>query len=55
MIKNTTNAFMGGYESPDAKVLSLMGQAEILAQSGNYGQSGHAGADDSYNVYGEDF
>lgn len=35
MIKNTTNAFMrGGYESPDAKVLSLMGQSEILASSG---------------------
>lgn len=36
MIKNTTNAFMGGYESPDAKVLSLMGQAEILASSGAF-------------------
>lgn len=35
MIKNITNAFMrGGYESPNAKVLSLMGQAEILASSG---------------------
>lgn len=36
MIKNTTNAFKGGYESPDAKVLSLMGQtAMMLNASGN--------------------
>lgn len=57
MINNTAKAFRGGYESPDAKVLTLMGQAEILAQSGTntYGLNGCAGADDLYNVYEEDF
>lgn len=55
MIKNATNAFTGSYESPDAKVLTLMGQAELLAGSGPYGLNGFAGTDDIYNAYDEDF
>lgn len=55
MIKNKANAFTGDYQSPDAKVLSLTGQAEILAQSGPYGLNGLAGANDAYNIYDEDF
>lgn len=55
MIKNTTTAFTRDYESPDAKVLTLTGQAELLASSGPYGLNGFAGTDDIYNVYDEDF
>ncbi len=49
MIKNTTNAFKGGYESPDAKVVSLMGQtAMMLNASGNTIESGQI------DVWGEE-
>lgn len=34
MIKNTTNAFMGGYESPDAKVVTMNVSGFICQSAG---------------------
>lgn len=34
MIKNTTNAFKGGYESPDAKVVTMNASGFICQSAG---------------------